>query len=110
MKPRRLIILAGALLGTAIPCSAQTKLKVSAIKPGTEQVQLIPNGNFQLQGPLSAGNYPSPPGWNRVNDMFANTGTNTSPVNQSIVARAHVDGGASVGLYTQTVTVEPGTG
>ena len=109
MKPRSLIALTGLLMVIAAPCPAQTKLKLSAIKPGTEQVQLIPNGNFQLQGPQSGGNYPNPPGWNRTADMFANIGSNIVAVNQGVVARAQTDGGASVSMYSQTVTLEPAT-
>jgi len=101
-----LVALLGLVAATAMS-HAEIKLKLAAIKPGTEQVQLIANGNFQLQGPLTGGNYPNPPGWNRTADMFANTGSNMVPVNQSVVARAQVDGGASVCTYSQTLTLEP---
>jgi hypothetical protein len=109
MKSIRFIALAGLLIAIAIDCPAQTKLKLSAIKPGTEQVQLIPNGNFQLQGTHSGGNYPNPPGWNRTGDMFANIGSNTVPVNQSVIARGQMDSGAPASLYTQTIALEPAT-
>src|SRR5881394_3188972 len=50
---------------------AQTRLKLSSIKPGTEQVQLIPNGDFQSQGALVGTNYPSPTGWSGSGDIYA---------------------------------------
>lgn len=50
---------------------AQTRLKLSTIKAGTENVQLVPNGDFQFQGPFTNGNRPFPDGWLRVGDMPA---------------------------------------
>src|SRR5215831_16035223 len=97
------------LLASSLICPAQTRLKISAIKPGTEQVQLVPNGDFQFQGPLSAGNYPDPTGWSRLGDTFANAGSNMVSINLNVVARGHLDGGAPVGLYQQPVTLEPAT-
>ena len=38
------------LLAVVMPAVAQTKLKLSNLKPGTERVQLINNGDFQFQG------------------------------------------------------------
>jgi hypothetical protein len=109
MKSARLISLVVLLMGGGITCPAQTRLKLSAIKAGTEQVQLVPNGNFQLQGPLTDSNYPSPPGWSRVGDTFANSGTNMVAVNQGVVGKGHVDDGAAISGYNQTVTLEPAT-
>src|SRR6266478_2792639 len=43
------------LLAVVMPAVAQTKLKLSTRKPGTERVQLINNGDFQFQGPLTNG-------------------------------------------------------
>src|SRR5262245_34153277 len=105
----RLHAFALLLIGSTVFSPAQTRLKISAIKPGTEQVQLVPNGDFQFQGPLVSGNYPSPIGWNRIGDAFANAGSNVVSLNQSIVARGHLDGGASVSGYTQPLTLEPAT-
>jgi hypothetical protein len=96
-------------LGSALLCQAQTKLNLSAIKPGTEQVQLVPNGDFQFQGPVASGDYPTPTGWSRVGDAFANAGSNMVSVNLSVVARGHLDGGASVSGYNQQVTLDPAT-
>ena len=63
------------VLALSISAPAQTRIKLSAIKPGTEQVQLIPNGDFQFQGPLAGGSYPNPTGWSRSGDMFATGGS-----------------------------------
>jgi hypothetical protein len=52
-----------AFFALSLPTFAQTKLKLSTIKPGTERVQLINNGDFQFQGPLTGTNYPFPIGW-----------------------------------------------
>src|SRR4051812_31484593 len=60
---RRACLLAATLLFIlASPSFAQTKLKLSTLKPGTERVQLINNGDFQFQGPLVGTNYPFPSG------------------------------------------------
>ncbi len=78
----------------SVPAFAQTKLKLSAIKPGTERVQLINNGDFQFQGPLTGTNYPFPTGWSSGVDMSANAGTNMVPANSGVVARAQVNSSA----------------
>ena len=69
-------MVAGLVLSLVAPAFAQTKLKLSAIKPGTERVQLINNGDFQFQGPLVGNNYPFPSGWSSSVDMYANAGSN----------------------------------
>ena len=97
------------MCGISLTSPAQTRIKISAIKPGTEQVQLVPNGDFQFQGPLVSGNYPIPTGWNRIGDAFANSGSNMAPVNLGVVAKGNVDGGAGVGGFTETVTLEANT-
>ena len=51
------------ILGMAASAFAQTRLKLSAIKPGTERVQLMNNGDFQFQGPLVGDSFPFPSGW-----------------------------------------------
>src|SRR6266436_3895904 len=91
------------------PAFAQTKLKLSAIKPGTENVQLINNGDFQFQGPLVGTNYPLPPGWSSPVDMFANAGSNMVAMNGSVVARAQVNSSAPATGFSQTVSLEPAT-
>src|SRR5713101_5891420 len=64
-------MVAGLLLGIVASTFAQTRLKLSAIKPGTERVQLIYNGDFQFQGPVVGNNYPFPSGWSGSVDMYA---------------------------------------
>jgi hypothetical protein len=98
-----------AFLGLSFPTFAQTKLKLSTIKPGTERVQLINNGDFQFQGPLTGTNYPFPTGWSSGVDMFANSGTNMVPVNSGIVARGQVNSGAPATGFSQAVSLEPAT-
>ena len=88
---------------------AQTKLKLSSIKPGTERVQLINNGDFQFQGPLTGSNYPFPTGWSSSVDMYANAGSNTVSVNSGVVARAQVNNSAPATGFSQTVSLEPAT-
>src|SRR6267378_1736250 len=78
---RFFILLTGLLFGFGISAPGQTRLKLSAIKPGTEQVQMIPNGDFQFQGSLVGGNYPAPADWNRSGDMFATMGSNMMAIN-----------------------------
>ena len=99
----------GLMLGLAAPAFAQTKLKLSAIKPGTERVQLINNGDFQFQGPLVGTNYPFPSGWSSGVDMFANLGSNLVAINGSVVARAQVNSSAPATGFSQTVNLEPAT-
>jgi hypothetical protein len=91
------------------PAFGQTKLKLSTIKPGTERVQLINNGDFQFQGPLVGSNYPFPSGWSSGVDMFANEGSNMVAINSSVVARAQVNSGAPATGFSQTVNLEPAT-
>jgi Bacterial Ig domain len=92
-----------------VPTFAQTKLKLSTMKPGTERVQLINNGDFQFQGPPSGTNYPFPTGWTSSVDMFASAGSNMVPVNSGVVARAQVNSGAPATSFRQTVSLEPAT-
>lgn len=110
MKPRRLIVIAALVLSFAGLAPAQTKLKLSAIIPGTENVELISNGDFQSQGTVTATNtHPFPTGWTRQADMFADAGTNLVPADNGVVARAQVNSGASVCQYKRTVTLQPAT-
>ena len=95
------------LFGFSLP--AQTKVKLSSVKPGTEQVQLIPNGDFQSQGTPAGTNYPSPTGWSRSGDMYATAGTNTVVYDNGVVAQAQLTSGSPVSSYTRTVTLEPAT-
>lgn len=89
---------------------AQTKLKLANILPGTENVQLVQNGDFQFQGPATATNtHPFPTGWTRVGDIFADPGTNMVQPNAGVVARALVNGGAPVGQYRRVISLAPNT-
>ena len=97
------------LLGVVACVHAQTKLKLSAIQPGTEVVTLIPNGNFQSQGALVGTNHPNPTGWNRAGEIFADAGTNMVAANGGVVARANVTTAAGVSQYSRSVTLEPAT-
>src|SRR5688572_32415432 len=89
-----------------ISASAQTKLKLSAIQPGTEIVQLITNGDFQQQGTLVGTNHPNPTGWSRVGEIFADAGTNMVVANNGVVARANTTTAAGVSLYSRSLTLE----
>jgi len=102
-------MIAGLALSLVVPIFAQTKLKLSAIKPGTERVQLINNGDFQFQGPLVGTNYPFPSGWSSSVDMYANAGTNMVAINSSVVARAQVNNSAPATGFSQTVSLDPAT-
>lgn len=89
---------------------AQTKLRLADIIPGTENVQLVANADFQLQGTVTATNtHPFPTGWTRVADMFADPGTNMVAANNGVVARALVNGGAAVCQYARAITLQPAT-
>ncbi len=92
-----------------VRASSQTLLKISTIIPGTENVQLVYNGDFQLQGPLVNNEHPFPIGWTRIGDMFAGPGINMGSVHAGVVARGHVDGGAPASLYQRVINLEPNT-
>src|SRR5260221_10471715 len=100
---------AGLVLVVVSPAFAQTRVKLSTIKPGTERVQLINNGDFQFQGPLTGTNYPFPIGWSSSVDMYANAGTNMDLVNSGVVARAQVNSSAAATGFSQAVSLEPAT-
>src|SRR5215831_16817405 len=105
----RRVTLACLLSTLAAPAFAQTKLKLSTIKPGTERVQLINNGDFQFQGPLVGDDFPFPLGWSASVDMYASAGTNLVAVNGGVVARAQVNSHAPATGVSQTVRLEPAT-
>ncbi|HMP81961.1 MAG TPA: Ig-like domain-containing protein [Verrucomicrobiota bacterium] len=109
MQHAILVVTIGLFLLSGVCSHAQTKLKLSAIKPGTERVQYISNGDFQFQGTQVSGNYPTPDGWSRNGDIFATAGSNTVPVNLNVVAKAQVNGGAPVSGYSRLVALEPAT-
>src|SRR5450432_128050 len=96
----------GITLCLVAPALAQTRLKLSAIKPGTERVQLINNGDFQFQGPLVGSSYPFPSGWSSSVDMYANSGSNMVAINNGVVARAQVNSSAPATGFSQTVSLE----
>jgi hypothetical protein len=87
----------------------QTLVKLSAITPGTESVQLVYNGDFQLQGPLGSNGHPSPDGWTRQADMFVGPGTNLVSMDAGVAALAYVSNAASVCSYQRTITLDPAT-
>lgn len=104
------MVVLGLLLTRVSPAEAQTKLKLGTIVPGTENAQLVHNGDFQFQGPVTATNtHPFPTGWARQADIFADPGTNMVQVNHGVVARASVNAGASVCKYQRSLTLEPST-
>jgi len=87
----------------------QTLQKLSSVIPGTERTQLVYNGDFQSQGPLVNGAYPSPAGWARVADMFAGAGIHAVPADESVAGLAQVDGGAPACMYSRAVNLLPNT-
>src|SRR5215831_14898299 len=107
MRAQSILFLSILLLDFSL--LAQTRLKLSSIKPGTEQVQLIPNGDFQSQGTLVGTNYPSPTGWSRSGDMYATPGMNMAAYDSGVVAQAQLTSGSPVSMYGCTVLLEPAT-
>jgi hypothetical protein len=101
-----LLILTVVYQGSAF---AQTYLKLSSITPGTENVQLIYNGDFQITGPAINNSYPSPVGWIRQADVFAGAGTNLAQTDNSVVAMAFYSNAAPVGSYQRTINLQPAT-
>jgi hypothetical protein len=88
---------------------SQTRLKLSTIKPGTERVQLINNGDFQFQGPLLGTSYPYPQGWSSSVDMSVGAGSNMIAMDSGIVAIAQVNSQATATGFSQTVNLLPAT-
>jgi hypothetical protein len=87
-----------------------TRLPLPSIAPGTEAVQLVTNGDFQAQGTVTSTNtHPSPTGWSRLADMFADPGRNMVPTDGGVVAQAWASGNAAVCKYQRTVTLQPAT-
>jgi Bacterial Ig domain len=87
----------------------QSYIKLSTITPGTENVQLVYNGDFQSQGPMVNGRYPSPDGWVRQADMYAGPGMNLVQTDGGVAAVGYVSNAAPVGSYQRTLTLEPNT-
>ncbi|MDQ6632551.1 MAG: glycoside hydrolase family 71/99-like protein [Verrucomicrobiota bacterium] len=98
-----------AIFILAPTAKAQTKLKLFSVTPGTEKVELISNGDFQLQGLLVTNRHPFPEGWNRLGDVFADSGRNLVSANASVVASGDVSQGALVGQYSRAINLEPNT-
>jgi len=110
VKYHHLFLLACLLWLALDSARAQTKLKLANIIPGTENVQLVYNGDFQFQGPVTATNtHPFPTGWTRAADIYADAGTNLATANAGVVARALVSGGAAVCKYSRVVNLAPNT-
>src|SRR5438093_12531839 len=79
----------------AAGAGAQTvRMKLSTILPGTENVQLVYNGDFQFQGSEVNGGHPFPTGWSRAGDMFVGPARNMVPRTSGVVAAEMVDGAA----------------
>src|SRR5215813_6998537 len=97
------------LLVSMLFAEAQTRVRLATIIPGTENVQLVYNGDFQFEGPLITNNYPFPLGWSRQGDMFVGPGTNLTTVNRGVIARGWVNNGAPVGLFQRTISLAPNT-
>ncbi|MCX6917298.1 MAG: hypothetical protein NT167_30385, partial [Verrucomicrobia bacterium] len=87
----------------------QTLQRLSSVIPGTERAQLVYNGDFQSQGLLVNGAYPSPAGWTRAADMFTGVGANAVATDESVVALAQVNGSAPVCMYSRRVNLLPNT-
>ncbi len=104
----RLILGCPVLLALS-PAGAQTKLKLTAVIPGSERVQLVYNGDFQFQGPFITNTYPLPEGWWRQADIFTGAGTNMVLADNNVVAQACVNHGAPVCKYQRTVSLQPNT-
>ena len=98
-----------ACLRRAEAQAPQTALKLPSITPGTEGVQLVYNGDFQLKGPPSSNGYRNPDGWTRQADMFAGPGTNLVQMDGGVAALAYVSNSASVGTYSRAITLQPAT-
>jgi hypothetical protein len=109
MKPRLFSVLLFIPLASAPWAQAQTLLKLSTITPGTENVQLIYNGDFQLQGPPQPSGYPNPVGWVRQADMFTGPGANLVPTDSAVVALAFLSNAAPVGSYQRVINLQPAT-
>jgi hypothetical protein len=111
MKSGRLFFFVCLLWLASDAAQAQTtKLRLANIISGTENVQLVQNGDFQFQGPVTATNtHPSPNGWTRTADIFADVGTNMVQPNAGVVARALVNGGAAVSQYRRVISLAPNT-
>ena len=99
----------GVLLASIELLGAQTRLTLASIIPGTENVQLVYNGDFQFQGPTFTNTHPFPTGWNRQADVFADDGTNMVAADNGVVAKALVNNAAPVGMFQRTLSLAPNT-
>ena len=99
----------GVLLASIELLGAQTRLTLSSIIPGTENVQLVYNGDFQFQGQTFTNTHPFPTGWNRQADVFADAGSNMVAADNGVVAKALVNNAAPVGMFQRTLSLAPNT-
>jgi hypothetical protein len=99
----------GVLLASTELLGAQTRLTLSSIIPGTENVQSVYNGDFQFQGQAFTNAHPYPVGWTRQADVFADAGTNMVPTDNGVVAKALVNNAAPVGMFQRTLGLAPNT-
>src|SRR5262249_10785600 len=96
---------------TALPPPPQpTNILLATLTPGTEQVQLVVNGNFQDRGPPDAsGDYPNPAAWTRWGTMYVAAGSNMFAADQGLVAQGLVSATNSASGYSQQLTLQPDT-
>jgi hypothetical protein len=110
MMHRPYAVLALVLLANVGGVCAQTRVRLASVIPGTEQTQLVQNGDFQLQGPAVTNRHANPTGWSRQAEMFVGSGTNALLLNGGSVAFAQVSTGSpTAGLYTRVIRLEPNT-
>src|SRR5437588_2219557 len=105
----RFLLLFALSIGPMMVSAQVTMLPLSSITPGTENVQLVYNGDFQFQGPMFTNAHPFAVGWNRQADMFADSGVNMTAANNGVVCRALVNNSAPVSKYERTITLQPNT-
>ena len=102
------LLILGLLLAASDPLLGQTRLKLSAITPGTEKVQLVYNGDFQSQQAATGGRF-LPANWPGPPDVVTGAGSNSVPQNGGLIACARVDGGAAAAGVNRTLTLSANT-
>jgi hypothetical protein len=96
-------------LPVTAPSQIQTKLPLSAITPGTEQIQLVPNGDFQQPGLQIGGLYPNPTGWARFGESYVGSGRNMVSADGGLVAEGFVGAMNPASGYYRSLTLQPAT-
>lgn len=103
-----LALLAASLFVHAV-AAQQTQIRLSAMTPGTEQVQLVPNGDFQQLGMPVNGFLPDSPGWSRFGEMYVGPGSNMVAADQGVVAQGVVSQANPASGYFRSLTLQPAT-